>query len=903
MKNLFCTFLILIITQVCGLLNQPINAQSGTLDPSFGIAGKVTTSFKNEDRGRVAIIQRDGKIVVAGYCINGSKRDVAIIRYMPDGSLDNSFDFDGTLIKSSSAVDDSWAIALQDDGKIIVVWTIFVMIGNANGDYYNEISILRLNIDGSFDTSFGTGGVKQLKGSDGYGRSVAIQKDGKIIIAGDSYTGRRFLITRISSDGSLDKNFNSTGIVSTRIGNTSDVGRSVVIQPDGKIVVAGESNNGQNYDIALVRYNENGSLDSSFAMDGILTTSIGSSNDYGRSVKIQQDGKIVVAGSSFNGISYDIALLRYNVDGTLDDDFNGNGILTDSFGSHDDIGRSVTIQQEGKIIIAGDSYNGSNIDLTIARYNENGSRDLSFGVEGKIITDFGFDEEAYSVIIQTDGKIILAGSSINDNSNIFVTRYNEDGSLDNSFQANGKLNLFIGRTNVYGKSIALQKDGKIILTGYHSSSGYFLARYNDDGNLDNTFNSNGKVIKTIPHVFSRINAVALQNDGKIVLAGRINQSQASDFLLIRHLEDGRIDSSFGLNGIVITDFNSNSDEASSILVQDDGKIVVGGSSRDPSLNAVAGAFALVRYNENGTEDPTFKKSNTSFGGRAAWINAIVFQKDGKIIASGASNENYKYRGAIVRYNSDGTLDNSFTNGGKILEDLGQSLQFYSMAIQQDGKIIMTGHDSHYNIILYRYNPDGKKDFTFDQDGLAIYDLGNEAYGDAVAIQPNGKIIIACRIYDTSNKNFNLLRVNKEGSLDKSFGSNGRTSADFSKFEDANTCLVFQSDGRILVGGRSFNGNNFDAAIARFYGDGVVANNNTDLELDKTVAYPNPGTGLFTIKNDFDDLTRYYLSDSKGAVLLSSCLSKKENTIDLSNFDVGVYLLKLGNQTLKMIKNK
>ena len=151
MKNLFCNFLILIITQVCGLLNQPINAQSGTLDPSFGIAGKVTTSFKNEDRGRVAIIQRDGKIVVAGYCINGSKRDVAIIRYMPDGSLDNSFDFDGTLIKSSSAVDDSWAIALQDDGKIIVVWTIFVMIGNANGDYYIEACHIKAKAEGGKD--------------------------------------------------------------------------------------------------------------------------------------------------------------------------------------------------------------------------------------------------------------------------------------------------------------------------------------------------------------------------------------------------------------------------------------------------------------------------------------------------------------------------------------------------------------------------------------------------------------------------------------------------------------------------------------------------------------------------------------------------------------------------------
>ena len=170
--------------------------------------------------------------------------------------------------------------------------------------------------------------------------------------------------------------------------------------------------NGSNYDFALVRYNSDGSLDTTFSGDGKLTTAIGSGNDYGYSVTVQADGKILVAGASHNGSNDDFALVRYNTDGSLDTTFAGDGKLTTAIGSSDDYGRSVTLQADGKILVAGYSANGSNDDFALVRYNTDGTLDTTFSGDGKLTTAIGAShDEGYSVTVQADGKILVAGYS------------------------------------------------------------------------------------------------------------------------------------------------------------------------------------------------------------------------------------------------------------------------------------------------------------------------------------------------------------------------------------------------------------------------------------------------------------------------------------------------------------
>src|SRR6185503_10246187 len=189
--------------------------------------------------------------------------------------------------------------------------------------------------------------------------------------------------------------------VKTDFGNVA-YGFAVTIQPNGKIIVAGASWGVNNDDFALARYNSNGSLDTTFDTDGKTTTPIGSGDDYGRAVALQSDGKIVVAGTSFNGSNNDFALARYNSTGSLDTTFDTDGKVTTSFGSGEDFGRGVAIQSDGKIVVAGHSDG----KFALTRYNNNGSLDMTFDTDGKVTTTIGAGDFGFAVALQPDGKIL-----------------------------------------------------------------------------------------------------------------------------------------------------------------------------------------------------------------------------------------------------------------------------------------------------------------------------------------------------------------------------------------------------------------------------------------------------------------------------------------------------------------
>jgi uncharacterized delta-60 repeat protein len=392
---------------------------------------------------------------------------------------------------------------------------------------------------GDLDVTFMDGGkVITAVGPQSYGRAVAIQPDGKIVVAGFiSNSGNYdFAVARYRPDGWLDTSFDGDGKVTTALGAASETGRDVAIQPDGKIVVVGYSNTGSNDDFAVVRYNANGSLDASFGSGGVVTTAIGSGDDWGRSVAIQPDGKIVVAGRSAVGGNYAFSLVRYNADGSLDSSFDGDGKVITSVGSSSQ-GYNIAVQSDGKIVVVGES--GGN--FAVVRYNADGSWDASFGAGGIVTTDLGSSTDiGYGVALQSDGKIVASGES---NSAFAVVRYNANGSLDTSFDGDGRVTTALGISGK-GYSVAIQPTGKIVVAG---ASGVFaLARYNPDGSLDTSFSEDGKVIQP----FGESYAMALQSDGKIVVAGGSNY-----FVVARFLGDGLPSGEITVlgNGISIAD--------------------------------------------------------------------------------------------------------------------------------------------------------------------------------------------------------------------------------------------------------------------------------------------------------------------------------------------------------------
>ena len=379
---------------------------------------------------------------------------------------------------------------------------------------------------------------------------MTMQSDGKILVAGESNNGSNadFALTRYNANGSLDTSFGTGGIVTTRIGSADDLGRAVVLQADGKIVVVGESMIAGNFDIALTRYNSDGSLDSSFGGgDGIVTTAVGTGHDHGQSVTVQADGKLLVAGYSRTANNFDFTLVRYNTDGTTDTSFGGgDGIVTTAIGTGNDIGRSITLQADGKILVAGHGVVGGNQDYVLVRYNADGTLDTGFSDDGIVVTVIGpADDRAYSVNVQTDGRILLAGLSNNDFS---LVRYNSNGSLDTSFGGDGIVTTDIAGGTDLGRAMTILSDGKILVAGQVgtlSSSDFALIRYNNDGTLDNSFGGGDGIVITATSAGTDIaQAMCVQPDGKIVVSGYARNGLNDDFILVRYKSDGTLDITF-----------------------------------------------------------------------------------------------------------------------------------------------------------------------------------------------------------------------------------------------------------------------------------------------------------------------------------------------------------------------
>src|SRR5438876_3661786 len=415
--------------------------------------------------------------------------------------------------------------------------------------------------DGDLDPTFGTGGtvMTDLNHSTDIANAVAVQADGKLVVVGQTYknndfSDEDFAVTRYNTNGTLDNTFGTGGKVRTDFPGLAAVPSAVVIQPDGKIVVAGgafpQFTFAGNFEV--VRYNPNGSLDRSFGNGGIVTTTF-PEGSYASDVALQPDGKIIAAGTVFVDFiigepsNTDFALARYNSDGTPDPTFgNGGQVSTDFVGMEDDA-FSVLIQPDGKIVAVGSANDPATFyDFAAVRYLSNGIIDTTFGVAGKVSTDFGdqnFDR-ARSAALQPDGRIVAAGFAISQNGgvqNFAVARYTSSGVLDTTFSRDGKTEIDFGNCCQSANKVLLQSDGKIITVGYanteDSDSDFLLARLSPRGSLDATFGVGGKVRTSFGDLNGGANGAALQSDGKIVAVGfqATFTNQWTNFALARYL--------------------------------------------------------------------------------------------------------------------------------------------------------------------------------------------------------------------------------------------------------------------------------------------------------------------------------------------------------------------------------
>jgi uncharacterized delta-60 repeat protein len=839
----------------------------GRLDKSFGDGGKVYTPIDQIFTPRTNVppyldipvarltLDSRGRILVAGtntaapvYGPAGPNfspdlstlSDFAVVRLGPDGRLDTSFGTAGMTTIDVGVTDpntgqpvhtDDFAsgIAVQKDGQIVISGTT---VGVEDVDF--NFAVVRLTPDGSIDTGFGSDGraIADFPAATNSffptpsfdtAESLALAPDGTIVVGGVTNpnlfdplgTGDDFAVARFDTDGTLDASFGSGGLVAADLGQgqpgSLDQAYAVVVQPDGKIVLGGESTNicgATGTQFALLRLNQDGTRDTSFGSDGQVLTPIpgydGATNSIG-DLALQPDGKIVAGGYNFAyPSSTDFVLARYNPDGSLDTGFGSGGLVAADPPTASRQGWAIALQpRDGKIVFAGsDFYQSSSFSgFIVERFNADGSVDTRYGTGGTTMTQFtGLRSESSPLepLVLPDGKVVVAvttsafppGASGTDE--FGLVEYNPDGRLNTHFGTGGRVTVDFGlppgQQYNFPTGLALEVVAgtpRIVVVGSATPAGSYgpeigVARFNLDGSPDTSFGTGGTVIVNPPEPVSP-GGVAVQPDGDIVVVGTAGNLAFNneEFAVVRLRTDGSLDPSFGSGGIVLTDLSPSGSPgtvqagASSVLIQPDGRIVVGGIASVPTGPYSSDYYyALARYDLNGQLDPSFGSGGTDViqtSGVDIDLGSVVsmaLQGDGKFVVAGSAYG--AYAGlygttddlAIVRVTSQGGLDPSFGNGGVVITDLTPSGAVSpnddhgtGVVIQPDGKIVVGGWTQNPGssvpgsvymapaLVLLRYEPDGSLDPSFGSGGIAITGLAGTA-GVGLTMQPDGKLLMS-----------------------------------------------------------------------------------------------------------------------------------------------------------------
>lgn len=418
-------------------------ATSGVLDPAFGSGGTATTAVgSGDDFAYAAAVQADGGIVVAGYSTTTSSPDnMSVVRYTPAGALDPSFNGTGkSIISFGSDVDRVQAVAISP-------------------------------------------------------------VDQRIVLAGFNRTGGNddFAIVRLTTSGALDTTFNATGKVLISTATNDDAAAAVAVQPDGKVVAAGYAL-GANRDVAVVRLNANGTADTSFNTTGKLVFGVGTSNDEASAIALQADGRILVAGYAADGTQFDMMVARLTSTGALDTTFGNGGKVRIAFGTGNEYATGIALQTDGKIIVGGYARVGTTWNFAVARLMPTGALDTSFDGDGLVTTAIGTSSKANAVAF-ANGHIVLGGfAQVNGNDDFALVRYGVNGSVDSWF-GGGPITLAFGSAADTGRAVAVQSDRKVILAGSMRSvndDNFAIARWLVDdcgnGQLDETEECDGSAL-------------------------------------------------------------------------------------------------------------------------------------------------------------------------------------------------------------------------------------------------------------------------------------------------------------------------------------------------------------------------------------------------------------------------
>jgi uncharacterized delta-60 repeat protein len=757
---------------------------------------------------------------------------------------------------------------------------------------------------GQLDPTFGENGIitTDIGGSTSDTASaIATQSDGKVVVLGASLdvSGDQIALVRYTSTGGLDTSFGNNGQVTFNFVDSpsrSDSASALAVDGSGHIIVARSTTSPSlsSKVFALAELNPNGSFDTAFGHGGIaiFETSANTYDATAASLTTDSAGHILLAGSVSTddpnvGFNHFSTLIRFNSDGSPDTSFGQNGEANFSFAPNDTSSvTSVAIDSSGQLVV-GDAASNSTTNgaFAVARLNNDGSLDTSFGQGGKAIVSLGPNTQSSDTGMALDsaGRIVLVGTEYRTVSpfteSFVVTRLKTDGSIDTGFGTGGVTTI---GNSIAG--VAIDSSDRIVLADYAyyniPRSGYANAiavnRLNSDGTPDTSFGTDGQGIIVPVAGFNQLAGIAIDPSGRIDVASSAGSSSASsDFLAVRFDSSGNPDSSWGVAGQVTTDvIGPSTDQAAALsITQSDGKMLVVGTSQ-----AAAGFpnefLVVARYNADGSLDSTFGQ-----GGKATFAydyrlavnpptpTAVTVDPSGRILVTGTSAGDF----AVLRLNADGSLDASFGNGGEATVGFGTftgnngyTYDSYDTAagvvVDASGRLLLFGTTSTNSsaFAVARLNTDGSLDTSFGSGGKTTISFGGPGVtydtASGLTIDAAGCIIVAgtTSVNNSNTGSFAVSRLKPDGSLDPSFGSGGETTFSFGRgytnsytgitsHFDTVAGVAIDPEGRIVVAGdttdQPYGGNNSfavarlnaaDGSLDQSYGNGgevIVSNLN------------------------------------------------------------------------------
>lgn len=824
--RVFAAGRVLWLVLVSLLLVRSAFALPGDPDPTFGQDGRARLGFAaGQDYAHAVAQQSDGKLIVAGAGNNGgwSAAQIFVARYNTNGTLDPTFGDGGVVwhFADPETIFIANAVAVQSDGKIVIG-------GYQEGDNTPNMFVARLDSSGNLDPTFNYDGIAEMDYAPGRVQALIVLADGRIVVAGNYGSPiRHFAVARLNSDGTRDGTFDTDGVATATVMNSS-IAYSLALLGGKYLAVGVAFQSGPSASaITLVQFNDNGTLDTAFSGDGIVTTFVGSQAQ-GRSVAIQSGitspTKIVVAGEANNGFAYSqFVILRYLLDGSLDTTFDSDGYVVPFLSTSDSGARAVRVQNlagnPSRIVAAGYSqttFSDWTSEFAVVKVNLAGTLDGAFDGDGIVRTNFGADGATINGML-LGGGITVVG--------------------------------FAG--------------------GYFTDSDVVLARYStSNGALDSTFDGDGRRIDDFGKAWSEANDVAVQSDGRIVLAGTVARAGDFNFAAARFLPDGTPDSSFAGNGRLEFSVGDYSNQARALLIQADDRVVLGGYGAMPSV--ASHGFALSRRQVDGSADPSFGDNGIAItlAYQGGSVHDLLQQPDGKLIAAGLFYDNNDVRLGVARYGTNGQIDSTFGPGGNGLWSI--FAQYYedpsgpAAALQPDGRIVLAceygGSLPYRDVFLYRLTAGGVPDSSFGTNGYVITDLSpGRDTARGVAIRPDGRIVVAGWTEALGVTKAFVMRYLPNGTVDDSFGDDGLVLIDFIGpfVPGAAMSLRLQSDGRIVVGGYGSPGEYADFAVARLEPHGIL-----------DTSYGSGGTRLLDFPGAGEDVARALAFDEIGNAILA-----------------------------------